>query len=695
MKTVRGCFNIVPFLIVVFASSIGLYASSSSDIEQEHNLMPVPKEAFFSQGKLRFTSDFRVDLIGHTEPRLERALDRFRQRLCTETGIPLIALGVDAHSKVDFVVHSASSGEPVQSIRTDESYTLQVTSNQARLEARTPIGVLRGLETFLQLLSIDSEGFYVPAVRIIDEPRFAWRGLLIDVCRHWLPMEVIKRNLDGMASVKMNVLHWHLSEDQGFRVECKAFPKLHQLGSDGQFYTHDQVRDVVEYARDRGIRVVPEFDMPAHTTSWFVGYPDLASVPGPYDIARDWGVHHPCLNPTREETYAFLDAFLGEMVDLFPDAHFHIGGDEVSGKHWDVNPQIVTFKREKGMKDNHDLQAYFTRRVQKILNKYEKTMIGWDEVFHPDLPKNVIVQSWRGPTYIAESVRSGHEGIRSNGYYIDLFHSAETHYKVDPLPLGGASLTLEQKERILGGEACMWAELVNEEIVDSRIWPRLAGVAERLWSPSDVQDIEDMYRRLAVIDRKLVWLGLTHRTNSEKMLVRLTGGNSVSDLKILAEIVEPVKFYKRHRSRKYTQMTPLNRLVDAVRPESWTARQFSLDVDEILTESLDSAINKEICRAWLIQWRDNHTKLKAILNSSFLLQEIIPLSERISSLAEAGLSALEYLERGEAAPQKWVDQVSNLFLQPKKPAHELLIAIIPAIQRLVEAASSKPPTSQR
>jgi len=694
MKVTRGCFIIVPFLILLFSDCIALCAPSSRGIESEHNLMPVPKEIFFSKGKFRVTHEFQIDLIGHTEPRLERALFRLRQRLNSETGIPLKAHGVDESSKADFIVHCTSPGETVQSIRADESYTLQVTSTQAQFKARTPIGVLRGVETFLQLLVFDSEGFYVPAVRIIDEPRFVWRGLLIDVCRHWLPVEVIKRNLDGMAAVKMNVLHWHLSEDQGFRVECKAFPKLHQLGSDGQFYTQDQVRDVVEYARDRGIRVVPEFDMPAHTTSWFVGYPELASAPGPYDIARHWGIHDPCMDPTKEETYEFLDAFLGEMADLFPDIHFHIGGDEVSGKHWNVNPQIVTFKRNKGMKDNHDLQAYFNQRVQKILHKYGKTMIGWDETFHSDLPKSVVVQSWRGPDYLAESARSGHKGILAHGYYLDLCFPAEKHYKVDPLSGSVPSLTSAQKELILGGEACMWAELVNEETVDSRIWPRLAAIAERLWSPSGLKDIEDMYRRLAVIDRKLEWLGLTHRVNSEKMLVRLAGNASVSHLKVLAEIVEPVKSYNRHRSRKYTQMTPLNRLVDAVRPESKRARQFSLVVDDILTESPGSERSKEICRAWLVKWCDNQDRLRTVLNSSFLLQEIMPLSEIIRSLAEAGLAALEYLERGESAPKKWVDQVSNLFHQPKRPKHELLIAIIPAIRGLVEAASSKSPISR-
>jgi hexosaminidase len=279
--------------------------------------------------------------------------------------------------------------------------------------------------------------------------------------------------------------------------------------------------------------------------------------------------------------------------------------------------------------------------------------------------------------------------LLSHGFYLDFCHPAELHYKIDLLGGQAVSLNSEQKENILGGEACMWAELVNQETVDSRIWPRLAAIAERLWSPPDIMDVEDMYRRLAVIDEELEELGLTHRTSAKRMLLRLAGDASVTDLEVLAEIVEPVKHYNRHRSLEYTQMTPLNRLVDAVSPESEKARQFGLIVDRILRDSPESAKSMTICRAWLVQWRENHTGLKPMLNSSCLLQEIIPVSETVESLAEVGLEALDYLERGEAASKKWVDQVSVLFRQPRRPAHGLLIAIIPSIRKLVEAVSPK------
>jgi hexosaminidase len=504
-----------------------------------------------------------------------------------------------------------------------------------------------------------------------------------------MPVDVIKRNLDAMAAVKLNVLHWHLSEDQGFRVECKTFPKLHELASDGNYYTHQQIQEILGYARDRGIRVVPEFDMPGHSTSWFVGYPELASIQGLYKIERYWGVHDPCMDPTREEVYAFLDSFLAEITKLFPDEYFHIGGDEVNGEHWKSNPNIAAFKRKNGMKDNQELQAYFNIRIQAILQKHGKKMAGWDEIFHPDLPKDVVIQSWRGQGSLAKSSREGHLGILSHGYYLDHILPASHHYQVDPMDKSAAELNNEQKARILGGEACMWTEYVTPETVDSRIWPRTACIAERFWSPQHIKDVGDMYRRLEAVSQNLEGLGTTHRSNYPKMLLRLAGKYHLDFLKVLADIVEPVKLYTRGRTHEYTQMTPLNRLVDAARPESDKARKFRYMVDEILADAPHYRANKEAIQEWLFQWRDNHSKLKPILEVSLLLKEIIPLSEEVSSLAETGLQALDYLENKKQPPQSWVENVSSLLKRPPKPEYELVIMIVPAIRKLINAAKNQ------
>ncbi|MDQ6760241.1 MAG: family 20 glycosylhydrolase, partial [Acidobacteriota bacterium] len=246
------------------------------------NLMPMPAKVVFGEGSLPIDGNFAVAVNGTVEPRITAAVERLFRRLSNQTHLTLAPKPIDA-TRATLVINCGPGATPGAE---DESYGLAITPTQARLTAPTALGVLRGIETFLQLVQSADHKFSVPVLSIDDKPRFSWRGLHLDVSRHWMPMDVVLRNLDGMAAVKLNVFHWHLSDDQGFRVESKVFPKLHQMGSDGQYYTQDQVRHVVAYARDRGIRVVPEFDMPAHTTAWFVGYPDLASAPRPYEIGR-------------------------------------------------------------------------------------------------------------------------------------------------------------------------------------------------------------------------------------------------------------------------------------------------------------------------------------------------------------------------------------------------------------------------
>ena len=273
------------------------------------NLMPVPASVQTQAGRLPITCNFNVAVKDYADDRLRAGIARMITRLAGRTVLSLPLISAADESAATLVVQCERAGDAIPSITENESYSLEVTDKQARLVAPTVVGALRGLETFLQLLQGDRDGYYLPGIKIQDQPRFPWRGLLIDVGRHYEPMEVLKRNLDAMAAVKLNVLHWHLTEDQGFRVESKKFPKLHALGSDGLFYTQDQVREIIAYARDRGIRVMPEFDIPGHSTSWLVGYPEMGSAPGPYKIERGAGIFEPALDPTREQTYKFLDVF--------------------------------------------------------------------------------------------------------------------------------------------------------------------------------------------------------------------------------------------------------------------------------------------------------------------------------------------------------------------------------------------------
>jgi hexosaminidase len=650
--------------------------------------MPMPAKVQLKTGRLVIDASFTVGISGHSDV-LQRAVERFLDNLRRQTGMPPLDMKVTDAGQAKLVVHSAHESKAVQELGEDESYSLEISPSGAKLDAATTLGIMRGLETFLQLVQTTSDGFAVPAIAIQDQPRFLWRGVMIDVGRHFIPLDVLKRNLDGMAAVKLNVFHWHLSENQGFRIESKKFPKLQEMGSDGLYYTQDEVRDLIAYARDRGIRVVPEFDMPGHSTAWFVGYPELASGPGPYQIERKWGVFDPAMDPTQERTYKFFDGFIGEMAKLFPDQYFHIGGDEVNGKQWDANPNIQAFMHAHGLKTNQDLQAYFNTRVQKIVSKHGKTMVGWDEILRPDLPKDIVVQSWRGQDSLAAAAKQGYRGILSFGYYVDLMWPASRHYAVDPIS-AAANLSPDEKRLILGGEACMWSEYVSPENIDSRIWPRTAAIAERLWSPQDVTDVNSMYQRLENVSRWLDWLGLTHNSSYRPMLRRIAGTNDVSVLRTFTDVVEPVKDYNREELAvvEATSLSPLNRVIDATRPESMTARRFGNLVDALIGGHADSEAKQEVI-ALLIRWRDNQSNLQPLESQSFLLTEIVPLSQDLTAVATTGLQALDYLDRGERAPAAWATQQFALLEQAQKPKAQLLLMVVPSVQKLVEASSGQ------
>lgn len=627
------------------------------------NVLPLPSSIRAGQGRLAIQQSFSIEAGGVSDPRISASVARLKEHVGRKTGMVLMP-----GTAPTLAVRADGAGKPVQSLDEDESYRLVVDARQATLTAPNPLGIIRGLETFLQLIENTDTGWTVPAVTIEDRPRFGWRGLHLDVSRHFMPLEVVRRNLDGMAAVKMNVFHWHLSDDQGFRVESKLYPKLQAMGSDGLFYTQDEIRGIVQYARERGIRVVPEFDIPGHASSWLAGYPELAAGPGPFQIIRTWGVFNPTMDPAKPEVYTFLDGFIGEMAALFPDAYFHIGGDEVNGKQWNANTtDIPKFMASHGFKTQHDLQAWFNQEVQKIVTKYGKRMEGWDEILNPALPKDIVIQSWRGAKSLAEAARQGYQGILSSGYYLDHIESSAKLYSVDPLGGDADALNAEQKKRILGGEVCMWAEYVSPETVDSRIWPRAAAIAERFWSPAAVTDTADMYRRLDQVDIELDQLGLTHNNNYRVLLQRLAGSNDIDALKVLADVLEPGPLGLRHRvNPDYSQSTPLNRLVDAARPDSAVARRFSALVDRYLAHRSDTAARDEI-RQWLALWARNDAKLRPLIAKRRILQDAAPVSALLSRIA--------------GKPQE-VDLAAA-----QKPVGEVNLAVAAAIARLGSAAN--------
>ena len=673
-------------LVSLFSGSLIFAAAAGAQSAGHFPLMPLPAHVTQGEGQFLIDSSLSIGLEGPTDSRLLSARQRFFATLSRETGI-LFSAATQA-SKPSFLIKTALSGKPVQELGEDESYRLEITATHAELTAPNPLGAMHGLQTFLQLVRVTPQGFSVPAVAIDDQPRFPWRGLMIDSGRHFMPLSVIERNLDGMEAVKLNVFHWHLSEDQGFRVESKKFPLLHEKGSDGLFYTQRQIGEVIAYARERGIRVVAEFDMPCHTTSWFAGYPQLASGSGPYQVETRWGVLDAAMDTTGESTYKFIDQFLGEMTSLFPDAYFHIGGDECDGKEWDANPGIKAFMQAHGIKDNAALQSYFTARVQRLVAGHHKIMEGWDEVLQPDTPKDVVIQSWRGTAALAAAARQGNRGLLSTGYYIDLNQSAAQHYLPDPLGGEGGALTEEQRARVLGGEATMWSEFVTADNVDSRIWPRTAAIAERLWSPREVRDVDSMYARLAQVSQKLSNYGLEHRSSTQRMIERMIGNADPEPLKVLASVVQPPEGYARGELKVYRNSTPLNRLVDAVPPESDTAREFS-DLAKRIAAGKATPQQWQEARNWLLLWRDNDAKLQPQLAASELTAELAPVSRTLSQVAAMGLRALDDLQNHHVLDADALNLAKLQLDEAAKPQAVLVDKIVPSVALLVQASSAQ------
>ncbi len=429
---------LLPFRRTLLASSLFLTFSAFAAPAGNLPLMPWPQQVDVTSpaGKFVLSEALQIQVKGDA---LMPEVNRWRERLAQQTGwylLPQNSETVSGQAAITIIIQKKVAAQPMPD--SDESYRLEVTPQGATLTASSRFGAMRGMETLLQLVQNDGENTFIPLVSIHDQPRFAWRGVLLDSARHFMPLPDIKRQLDGMAAAKLNVLHWHLSDDQGWRFESQKYPKLQQLASDGQLYTVAQMKEVVAYATARGIRVVPEIDMPGHASAIAVAYPELLSAPGPYKMERSWGVHEPTLDPTSEQVYAFADAIVGELTQIFPDPYLHIGGDEVDATQWKTSKPIQAFMKEKGIADTHALQAYFNTRLQKILQQHQRKMVGWDEIFHPDLPHDIVIQSWQGPDSLGASAQKGYQGILSTGFYLDQPHSAAYHYRNEilPQPLG-------------------------------------------------------------------------------------------------------------------------------------------------------------------------------------------------------------------------------------------------------------------
>ncbi len=654
------------------------------------NLMPWPQSISITNGSFSLDKNFKVNITGNPNPRIFARTSQFLGRLDGRTGLFFnqgFVTKINEFPSAQLQINCTQSGKI--GINEDESYQLEIKSDKIIINATSDLGAMHALETLLQLLQNNSNSYYFPTVSISDFPRFTWRGLMIDAARHFQPIDVIKRNLDAMAAMKMNVFHWHLTDDQGWRIELKNHPKLTQLSSDGNYYTQEEIKNIVKYADERGIMVVPEIDVPGHGTAILTAYPEVGSKlnfdKNTYAIERNSGIFTPTLDPSNPKTYQLLSEIFDEVCPLFSGNYFHIGGDENEGKDWDSNRKIQEFKKKNNFANNHELQTYFTIQLIPMLKKHNKTLMGWEEIMTKNLPKDAIIHSWRGSNEgiaagqsLVNAVKNGYKTVLSNGYYIDLMLGVENHYLNDPMPKN-ITLTAEEKARILGGEAPIWSELVTPTTIDSRIWPRTTAIAERLWSNENITDMASLRKRMNVISLQLEELGITHIRNKEVLLRNISNNQTNTALEDFSNICEPLKVYSRNNEgTEYKTYSPFTLFADACTADAKDALGFDAAVTNYLKNK--SSENQILVTNYLKKWIDTNTKLIELSSNAPLIQPLLPLSKSLSDLSQQLLLKIE--KKQTVNPSK----LKDLLEQCNSKNHaDVELAVYNSLKKLVTA----------
>lgn len=513
MKILR---KLAPLCAILFAMAS---CSNCPKVDLPVAIVPQPNQLVRQDGAFTVTKNTSLVLPG--SEKLQKVAGLINQRFSQAAGFELVV--TDEKPSSNFI---AVELDPAWA-KGDEAYELTVDKSGVQVKAGTERGAFYGLVSMLQLLPpaiesttvVNDVCWSIPFVQIDDAPRFVWRGMHLDVCRHFVPVEFIKKQLDVMAMFKMNTFHWHLTEDQGWRIEIKRYPKLTELGSkrvegDGSvydgFYTQDEVREVVAYAAERFINVVPEIELPGHSLAALVGYPELSCTGGPFEVRNVWGVEPDVYCAGKEEVFHFLEDIIDEVVPLFPYEYFHIGGDECPKDRWEKCPDCQKRMREEGLKDEHELQSYFVQRIEKVLLTHSKKMIGWDEILEGGLAPSATVMSWRGEEGGIEAAKQGHDVIMTPGNWVYLDHYQGSS-KVEPVAIGGYT-TLEESysynpvpkelegdlaKYILGTQGNVWSEyMYTPELFEYRIYPRIIALAEVGWTQSENKNFDDFLKRM-------------------------------------------------------------------------------------------------------------------------------------------------------------------------------------------------------
>jgi hexosaminidase len=421
----------------------------------------------------------------------------------------------------------------------DEHYTLNGSGKSIAVQGDSYAGTFRGVQSLIQLLPVKkSASLQLPLVSISDQPRLKYRGLMLDVARHFFDVEFVKQYIDFIALHKMNTFHWHLTDDQGWRVEIKKYPKLTEVGAYrngtiighypgtgndnihyGGFYTQDQIRDVVDYAAKRHVTVIPEIEMPGHAKAALASYANLGCTGGPYEVKQTWGIEQDVFCAGNDSVFSFLQDVLDEVMPLFPSQYIHVGGDECPKDRWKTCPKCQKRIKDNNLKDEHELQSYFVQRIEKYINSQGKKMIGWDEILEGGLAPNATVMSWRGEAGGIEAAKQDHDVIMTPGTHVYLDHAQSK--KEDSLTIGGYTsvqkvysyepvppvLNAQQKKHVLGAQGNVWTEyMTNPRKVEYMIFPRLSALSEVLWTPAALKNWDDFEKRLKIqFKRYDVW----------------------------------------------------------------------------------------------------------------------------------------------------------------------------------------------
>ena len=529
---------------------IAAFTSAASGQEPAMSLIPQPAHIRAQEGVFALTADTVIVTTGNT-----RDIGQYLAELLEPaTGFKLDVTESAPHNRQGgYILLADTSGKHYLGC---EGYDIKVMKNRIFINARTTTGVFYACQTLRQLLPPEIEGnrkvenvsWTIPQLEIEDKPRFQWRGSLLDCCRHFMTVDFVKRYIDLLAYHKMNRLHWHLTEDQGWRIEIRKYPKITEIGAwrlggvgylpapddpaqanaarYGGYYTQDDIREIVRYAESRCVMVVPEIEMPGHCQAALAAYPQLSCTGGPFKVRTARGISKDVYCAGKEQTFEFLENVLSEVIELFPSPYIHIGGDECPKDRWKQCPDCQARIKAENLEDEHQLQSYFIKRIEKFLLGKGRRLIGWDEILEGGLAPSATVQSWRGVEGAVSAAKSGHDAIVSptSHCYFDYPHSdreknslsmpnwmrvlpVEKVYSFEPVPEG---LTAQQKRHILGGEGNIWTEFAPQQEVESRVYPRMTALAEVLWSPQNKRNWQDFAERLNVHYQRFDNMGVNY-----------------------------------------------------------------------------------------------------------------------------------------------------------------------------------------